>query len=370
MRRGTFFEINLRQLDENISHLHRLIKGNEILFMVKSDAYGHGLVEIVERAIEGSQVANFGVATIDEAIYLRRHLAKKECEIYVFSELNLEQEDCLEYYESFAIHPVISSLANLKLFLSLKQSGNIPLVLKVNIGMNRLGLRDFELEESLNLIKKAKRSVYHLMGHFSNATDITEVNSLQYKLFLDIKKSFKEWAISVERTSVSNSGAIEQGIGLNETHIRPGLMLFGPSGLSSKANGKVNRWRGESISRLQVKKISSYPVLSGQGVGYGLSPSPGDGILNLLAIGYGDGLPTSLANKPLRINGHDGQIVGRINMDLLQLLTKEDCPLNQREYIDLWHDKKSLMEICKVSKVIPYEMLCHISSRIPKKYVE
>mgnify|MGYP000359691125 CR=1 FL=1 len=140
MRIKSCMEINVSRLASNFNLLDEICPDNETLFMVKANAYGHGIVPIVKFAHFELGVREFGCASIGEALHLRKEIPSGEFEIYVFSDINLELEEATEIYLNNRIIPVISNEINLKYFLSHDEFKFFPLCIKVNTGMNRLGL--------------------------------------------------------------------------------------------------------------------------------------------------------------------------------------------------------------------------------------
>ena len=81
--------IKLSYLKENLEKLTALSPGKEILFMVKADAYGHGVIPVVRASFEDLGIKEFGVATLAESLKLRHELPDSQFEIYVFSDIGL-----------------------------------------------------------------------------------------------------------------------------------------------------------------------------------------------------------------------------------------------------------------------------------------
>ena len=143
-------KIKLSLLEENFKKLTSLAPGKEILFMVKADAYGHGMIPIVKFSHEKLEIKEFGVATLEEALKLRKELPHSKFEIYVFSDLQLPITENKEKFKQNRIIPVIATLGDLDYFLMENEFKHFPLCLKFNTGMNRLGI----LLKDTNLVAK------------------------------------------------------------------------------------------------------------------------------------------------------------------------------------------------------------------------
>ncbi|OIQ19135.1 MAG: alanine racemase [Bacteriovorax sp. MedPE-SWde] len=374
MRMRSQMEIDLSLLASNYESLKKIAPNNEVLFMVKADAYGHGMVPVTRFSHHELGIKEFGCASIGEALRLREEIPDGEFEIYVFSDVQLMLKQATEIYLNYRVIPVISNESNLDYFLETEEFKNFPLCLKFNTGMNRLGIDDSKAEEVIDKIKRnGRREVYHLLSHFSSASlpmDSNKKNLDQKKRFKELKQKFIDSGIELKKTSLSNSGAIEQGAGLDETHIRPGLMMFGPTSLIPKYREK-SKWDGKLISSLETVIINSFDIQKGTPIGYGATPCPGNGAIAIIALGYGDGFSTRYQGVKLLHDGMEGQIAGRVNMDMAQVFFEKQKAeqLNIGDKFVVWdHSSENFMRICDQSRTIPYEVFIHVTQRVPKVY--
>lgn len=365
--------VNLNHLAYNYSLIKKMAPKSEIIFMVKADGYGHGMVPLVRYIVTELEGKEFGCATISEALNLRIELNDLEFEIYVFSDVQLEHQENGDLYLKRRIIPVISNISELDYILH-SESNNLPICLKFNTGMNRLGLDPLEAPLIVHKLKQHGRlSVHHLISHYANASysiDSDERNIFQQARFNELKKFFKDSGINVERTSQSNSGAIEQKKGFEESHIRPGLMMYGPSSLNNE-NGKLGHFEGKIISRLETYILKSFDVTSGMPVGYNSTPCPRDGVVAVLAIGYGDGFSTHYAGAHLYHKGFEGVVLGRVNMDMIQVLFPVEARghILPHEIFTIWGEKEGdFIKFSEETKTIPYEIFCSLLPRIPRVY--
>ena len=367
MRFDTELAVNLNHLRFNISLLReRYLDNQKIIFMIKANAYGHGIAEIADYASKNCQLDHFGVASLGEAIYLREKLPKSDFKIWVFSEINIRDMSLATAYREQNILPVISDMNDLEFFL--ENFPKLPLILKFNTGMNRLGINIEDQQKVIDLIKKSGRDkIHHLMTHFSSSYFKLKENDRthkQYSEFCQIKENFLQAGIKLEGTSVANSGAIEQEFGLNETHVRPGLMLYGPQSVAG------SQWDAKIISALRTKIIQLREIKKGTPVGYGGHVSHADGTIAYLPLGYGDGFLTFYSGLKLEHKNHPAQVMGRVNMDLVQLFFEKPAPMLQvGDEIELWSEtQSSVLSIADYAKTIPYQIFTSISSRVSRRY--
>ena len=172
--------------------------------------------------------------------------------------------------------------------------------------------------------------------------------------------------VEIRSTSVANSGAIEQGFGVEETYVRPGLMLYGPPSVLEPMT-----WEGETVSRLVTKVISTSLIKKGTPVGYGVNVADKDCLMVAVSIGYGDGMMTFLSGTKLNIKGHVGKIFGRVNMDVtvLQFDPAAETVFKPEDQIEIWnHDSRVITDIALQCKSHAYQLMCGISPRIPRIY--
>jgi len=367
MRQNSSLYVNFEILKENFQKLNLLAPDNKIIFMVKGDAYGHGLIPISKFVESESLASCFGVASLGEAQALR--LGGIKSKIFVFSDVEVISE--LATYEKLSLTPVLSSICQIRAFLSFK-SQSIPLVIKFNTGMNRLGLNKNELEILISELKKSNiKSISHLMTHFSNSYFKIQKNDKterQYEIFKEIKKEL-ESHFEVQDSSVSNSGAVEQKFGLEQSHIRPGLMLYGPASVGSYKKAE-KLWTGEIISRFQTNIISIRKVHKGDPVGYGGTVVPENGTVLTVPVGYADGFLTYYAGLKITCNGKDIKVHGRVNMDLTSFFTIEDADsFSIGDMIEFWNNSQdSMTDLCTQVKTIPYQVFTALTTRIPRIY--
>lgn len=374
MRFRTRLYVDLGLLAENFTQLKELAPNNEVIFMVKADGYGHGMVPIVHFAITELNIKEFGVATLGEAKKLREELPDFEFEIYVFSDIQIESVTCQEIFLSQRIIPVISNMDDLGIFLDNPDFKHFPLFAKFNTGMNRLGILPEEVDLFIKKLKSANRlEVFHFMSHFSSSSlpvKTNKQNIKQYELFKSLKRQITEAGITIQNTSMANSGAIEQGYALEETHIRPGLMLYGPSAMVPKYRS-LSKWKGKVISRLETYIINIFKVTKGQPIGYGATPCPGDGIVLIIALGYGDGFSTRFEGATLKYSGIDGKVAGRVNMDMAQVFfaNSSNPSFKIGDKFEIWdHTQEKILHFSDQTKTIPYELFCQLTSRVPRVY--
>ena len=183
--------------------------------------------------------------------------------------------------------------------------------------------------------------------------------------FNKAKKILRDAGVAMKETSVSNSGAVEQKFGQDETYVRPGLMLYGPYSVAPRI------WDGHQISRFETKILKTFLVKKGTPVGYGVNVAPEDGFIVIVPVGYADLSLSTASGADITVNGFKGKIFARVNMDMMFLMfdTAVSAKLKTGDSIELWnHDNRVISDLAASMKTIPYQLMCGITNRIPRIY--
>lgn len=366
--------VDLNQLGENHQLIKDLAPQAQTLFMVKADGYGHGMIPLVRFAFLELGIKEFGCASVFEALKIREELPDLDVDIYVFSDIQLELQENVGVYVEKRLIPVLSNVSEINYILTHSEFSHLPLCLKFNTGMNRLGLSLDDLEDIVEILKKhGRKSVYHLMTHYANGS-FPMVGNLrnewQRARFYEVKDFLRANGISIERSSMANSGAIEQKMNVDETHIRPGLMMYGPTSLNDEYK-MHSHWKGKVISKLETYIVRTFDVKKGTPIGYCSTPCPHDGVVAILAIGYGDGFSTRYGGASLYHQGFKGTISGRVNMDMAQVLFPVEArsKIKAHEMFTIWGQREGdLKQFSDETKTIPYEIFCSLLPRVPRVY--
>lgn len=366
MRHSSYLEINLSLLAQNMEKIKKLAPRSEILPMVKADAYGNGLVPISRFLVEGFGAKTLGCASLGEAIKLFQDCPGLPAEVLVFSDTEIHNEDLRKAYLELPITPVIHQKSDLEILMKDSSFNKVPLVIKLNTGMNRLGMTLPELESAIPHLKK--RGVDHLITHFASSYFPLKEKDKTYRQYEEFKKAqslLKDSNVEVKATSVANSGAIEQGFGVEETYVRPGLMMYGPYSVEPRI------WDGHQISRLVTKVLKTFSVKRGTPVGYGVNVTNEDCFMAIIALGYGDGLMTWANGIKITVNGFEGQLFARVNMDMafIKFDMSVEGKIKAEDKLEIWNnDNQIISDLATQMKTIPYQLMCGISGRIPRIY--
>ncbi|KEG09355.1 alanine racemase [Trypanosoma grayi] len=387
MRHSTYVEVLLQNISFNVNTVRRMVGKAGLITMVKGNAYGHGIERVSQHLHDMCDIRSFGVASLGEALTIRGSqpsiAESADNEIFIFSDTEILNEGCQSYYKpsgkyTVCLTPIIGTPAQLKAFCTSTVFNKTKLCVKVSTGMNRLGLRPEELQDAVPLLKQ-RGGVDLLLQHFAVAGSPQCVDGTyaQYEVFKKARQLLVDSGVEVRATSVSNSGAIEQNIGVTETYVRPGIMLYGPH-----TNAPPSPCDIRPASHFYTKVLHHFPVRRGDPVGYDLVPVEADGVVVLLPIGYADGFLRGYVGMPITVTPVDavepitGSVHGRVNMDMTAVVVYPEvvgkdigsimAEVKDGARVEVWGGDID----CKAAAVksIPYELMCEISIRVPRVY--
>jgi len=360
----TVLEINLNALINNLTIFRNLLKPEtKIMVMVKAFSYGSGDVEIA-RLLQYQNVDYLAVAVADEGVQLRN--AGITLPIVV---MNPEQ-DSYQNIIDYQLQPNIYSSDLLQSFTkTVSENGlqNFPIHLKIDTGMNRLGLKtDHEIQAIINLLKASNHvKIKSIFSHLA-ASDDPALDAFTKSQFERFEACFemitKSFAYKIER-HILNSAGIERFQNKQFDMVRLGIGLYGISqtGLPLENIGTLK----STIS--QIKEINPDET-----VGYNRKGKVNaNSKIAIVPIGYADGLDRQLGNKNGNafVNGNRVPIIGNICMDMLMLdVTKIDAKAG--DVVEFFGSNISISELAEQVGTIPYEILTGISQRVKRVYVQ
>jgi alanine racemase len=362
--------IDLNALDGNYGAIRSLLPEEvRILAVVKSDAYGHGAVEVARR-LESNGAYFLGVATIDEGVELRD--SGITAPILIMS--GVFPWDDVEPLFSSRLTPVVYDYATLD---RIEEEGDrwedaLKVHVKVDTGMGRVGFMPDEVSHVAERVKDMKNvEIEGLMSHFSASETRNDYGLNQIKVFRGVVRAVKDAGVDPEIIHMANSGALTTYPEAHFNMVRVGINLYG-----SHAAGFLK----EKISLRQVMRLVSkvahireFP--SGSALSYGGTfTTKLNTKVAYIPLGYGDGYPRMLSNKgSVLIKDQRCSIIGRICMDWLLADVTHLAGLDVGEEVILLGCGEtrtiSADEIAEYEGTIPYEILCRISKRIMRVYV-
>ena len=311
MSSATEARIDLGALRRNLGWVRERSAGRRVIGVVKADAYGHGAV-MVARSLIAARCEALAVATTSEARVLREAGIRER----IFLLQDLREPGDADRVGELDLVPLISSLAALPLFeAAARRTGRrLPVHLKLDTGMGRLGLLPDELERSLDLLRRSPNLEFEgFCSHLADADDPDAATpARQRALFGDLLARVLDAGFSPDWIHMDNSAGIVRGPTPRTTAVRPGIALYGAD---PTFRGEVEL---EPSMTLVTRVTRAKRVPGGTRVGYGGSyTTSGETWLLTLPIGYADGLPRDAGSRfSVGFAGRRIPLVGRVSMDL------------------------------------------------------
>ncbi len=352
-------KINLDFLGENYKKLKKNLKKSRIGCVLKSDAYGLGLVEVTKKLVKIG-CHDFFLTNLGESLKVRKECSKSNI-ILLNGLINLKENEIKKIFENKII-PTINSLDELKKFYELSKSQTpIPKVtLHFDTGINRLGIDQVETNQVIEYCKKFQIQVFCVMSHLASADE--KQNQFNNEQNLKFKKIIKDFPDAIH--SIANSHAI---INLNKIEynlVRTGGCVFGT--IETKPFKNVVELYAKI---LQIKFIEN----SKQSYGYNQTfQSKTKKKIAIIAFGYADGYPRILSNVSYVYFKKKLPIIGSISMDymIVDISELSENEIKVGDFVELIGNNILLSFIAKKSKTIPYEILNNIGNRVKKIYIE
>ena len=363
-------EVDLSAIAYNLSGIRNKIGvSTKILAVVKANAYGHGDIA-VSRFIEKKFADYFGVAIVEEGIALRSAGITKP--ILVFT---LPVRNQLAPFLDFGLEPTICSVeeADLLQRSAQRRRKTIPVHLKIDTGMNRIGVKPQNLEPLLAALARMRRiEIKSVYTHFATAEEQDKTFTLrQFELFQQSLEMLRHHGIEPELTHCANSSAILELPQTYCTMVRPGITMYGyyPSHSISRS---ISLRPAMSVTT-NVAMVKSIEAKESVSYGRRFIASSRTTIATL-PVGYGDGYSRLLSGKSeVLIHGTRYPVVGTICMDMMMVnVGNADVAVGDRAVMVGKDNGQeiSCWDLADKLGTIPYEILCGFSARIPRTYVK
>jgi alanine racemase len=376
--RPTWADVSLTALRQNFRTVQKHVgQGVTVCAVVKADAYGHGAVEC-SRALEGEGAKWLGVTSLDEAIPLRD--AGIRANILLMTGFwRGEESEIIR----LRLTPTVWELWHIESLQKAAQSLGVarhPVHLKVDTGMGRLGVAVEQLPSVLRSLRESKHLIAEGISTHLASSEIMDAPSVaeQERNFDTARQMVREAGLEPLFVHMANTGAVISRRETWNTMVRPGVALYGYYLPFQRAGREVS---GGTL-RLPVKPILTWKtrILSlrnfgaDQPLGYGgtyVTKAPAH--VAVLPVGYADGYNRQLSNRGrVIVRDHYAPIVGRISMDLTLADVTGIPGVAVGDEVILLGSSDGLsvdaLEHAELANSTPYEILCNISKRVPRRY--
>lgn len=349
MYRNTYANIYLNNIKDNVNKIIKKYNNYKYYIgVVKADSYGHNGYEVVKAIISGG--SNYlAVSSLDEALEIRKYF-----DIPILC-LGIINSKYINICEENNIDVTVTNLDYLKEI----KGKNINIHIKVDTGMNRLGVKEkSEFNSMIDIISNSNLNLKGIYTHIYDATNKENVDK-QIDVFKNITSDVDLNKIDIVHIAQSDTLINHPKIDFCNG-CRLGIVMYGLTNNDLELKNTI-----ELVSEIiEIKKLKKGDTVSYNGT-YEASE---DEIIGIVSIGYADGVNRHLKGSYVYINNKRYEIVGNICMDMLMVKIDESVKLNDIVYI-----YKHIEHIKKLSdylNTIPYELICNISKRVERKYIK
>lgn len=353
MYRNTYVEVNLKNIESNVRKLISKYSDYKYYFgVVKADCYGHNNIKTVEAIIRGG--CNYlAVATLEEALEIRKSI--NNIPILCLGIIPIKFIDqCIK-------NNITITISNMEYLekLIMEKHNNLKVHIKINSGMNRLGTNDREeFNKMYKMIKNSNLSLEGIYTHIYNALSPRDTIK-QFKRFEEITSNINLDEIPIIHLCASDSTILYTKLPY-ANGCRLGIAMYGLID-----NNKISLLPTFSV----YSEIIQINNVKNDTVGYnGSYKSNGIEKIAVIPIGYADGIIRKNTGRNVYINGKSFDIVGNICMDML--FVKIDDSIQIGDKVIIIKDIEHIKQIAKHLDTIPYEVICSISKRVPRIYIE
>lgn len=369
----TWAEIHLDNLAENYRKIRAHV-GPDAGFVgvVKADAYGHGAIH-VSRVLQDLGADYLAVSSIDEAMELR--LNGITMPVLILGYTPVEQVARLIEFDITQAVPCLEKALEYSREAE-KTGAPLKAHIKVDTGMSRLGFlcEGESFRESTDGIAEACRlpglDVEGIFTHFAVSDEPGE-ECLQYtrhqlELFLKvIGEAEKKSGRTFRLRHCANTGATVRYPDTYLDMVRPGILLYG-YGVFARELGL----KPVMSLKTTVSTVKYYPP--GTRISYGgtyVTDRPTR--MGVLPYGYADGFFRCLSNRfALMTPQGPAPVRGRICMDMCMVDLTDLPEVDQGSEIEIFGEKNPVEEMASLAETIPYELVCAVSKRVPRIYLE
>ncbi|HOA55142.1 MAG: alanine racemase [Clostridiaceae bacterium] len=366
-------EIDLDAIAHNTREIKKLTGSKvEMMGVVKADAYGHGVLEVVRTLLDNG-VTQLAVSMLDEAIQIRK--MGIDVPILVLNYTDPARAD--EIIHNRVTQTVFSTdLAQALSAAAVRLGKDVRIHVKVDTGMTRVGfIPGYNAVRNIMEISRLPGIILEgIFTHFASADESDKSYTLmQFERFMNLCTELTRAGIHIPVKHVCNSAGILQYPEMHLDIVRPGIILYGlyPS---REVAGKIDL---RPAMTLKANVIFVKDVDKDTYVSYGRTfRTDRKSRIATIPIGYADGYTRLMSNKGrMLVNGEYAPVIGRICMDQCMLDVtdlKHDVHVGD-EVVIFGRQNGSCISVDEIADqvgTINYELVCIIGKRIPRVYLK
>jgi alanine racemase len=380
----TWAEVSLGALGQNFHAIQKHVgAGVTICAVVKADGYGHGAVECA-RALASEGAQWLGVTDAAEGLALRG--AGVTARILLMTGIWKGEEDGIvaqnltpTIWEPWHIELLERAARKRQSDLT---SHRLPVHLKIDTGMNRLGASKEALPRLCEMLSACTHlTLEGVSTHFASAEVLDSEDAVrQMKRFEEGLAVLRNCGLRPPLVHMGNSAAMSARPETWKTMVRPGIALYGYSLAFTRGSqpAAVPQLALRPVLSWKTRVLTVKEVAAGQAVGYmGTFVTKARSRIAVLPVGYADGYPRLLSNRARVVVGGDyAPVVGRVSMDLTivdvshirGVAVGDEVVLIGRANGEGIGKSVDAVELARWCESVPYEILCGLSQRVPRVY--
>lgn len=347
------------QLTKNFRTFVSLREGLRIAPVLKSNAYGHGLL-IVGKKLDTEHPPFFVVDSYHEALMLKNEGIRSDVLVLGYT----SPQNILNAKRGDVVFGITTMVQLEEISRSLRQKMRFHL--KVDTGMHRQGIMQNELNDAISFIKKNPYIVLEgICSHFADAdVNESEITKKQIEIWNTIVETIKGKFSGLLYTHVEATAGTQYGGLIRANVARVGLGTYGIDSAKRDHLDIAPVMRMESIIA-GVKKI-----LPGECVGYNATfCAQQETVVATVPVGYFEGIDRRLSNAGFfKVKGEYCPIVGRVNMNMTSIDVSRIKDIREGDTVEVVSnvpgDKNSVQSMAEICGTIPYEILVGIPERI------
>ena len=368
-------EISRKYLLQNLKEFRKLTNQNNIAPVLKSNAYGHGIVEIakiIETACKEDSNLNkntpfFVIDSYFEALALRSKGIKTPLLIIGYNRPQVLLNPNLK-----KVSYAITSLDTLQKIQKTTKTINIHL--KIDTGMHRQGILIDQIPEALQIIKNNKKiNLEGICSHLSDSDNTDpSFTKLQIETWNNVVDKITTEFPDIKYIHLSNTYGHKYSSLIKANVSRLGIGLYG------LAEGFENNLNLKPILQMKTIITGVKNIKKGQTVGYNNTfIANKDTTIATVPIGYFEGLDRRLSDNGFFEIGKNKimcPIIGRICMNISTIDVSEvpDIKIGDEVIIisNNPNNKNSIQSMAKITQTIPYEIVTYIPEHLKRVVVE
>ncbi len=375
--RWAWVDVDLDAIRHNVEYLRSAVAPSALWAVVKADGYGHGAVEVAQAALDaGAQ--GLCVALVQEGVELRN--ARIDAPILLLSEPSIDAVDDIVRYRLMATVYSVAFIDALAAAAGARGVAGIPVHLKIDTGMQRVGVQVDEIA-GVKAALDAQHPSLVLVGVFTHLAmadepdaDFTAIQLSRFDAAIVDSFGSAEAANPLLVHAANSAGALAHPTA-RRSFVRAGIAIYGISPGSG-----IDSYCDELRPALSLKARVSYVkrVVAGSSISYGQRHTfECDTTVATVPIGYADGVSRRLFERggEVLIDGRRRRIVGVVTMDQLMVECGDDSVavgdevvlIGEQDGVD-GPQRIRAADWAELLGTIGYEVVCGIGQRVPRRH--